>query len=123
VVQVRADRPPFQQTSSVTARSIAVVVPTLFGRVQSISGTTITIVTATGQLAYVTTGGSTAYKMGGSAASGSDVKTGTYIVAQGQLSDATHLTASSVVISSGKYFGRPKFAPPHPSPSSSSSAT
>ena len=123
VVQVRPDGPLSGQTSSITARSIAVVLPMLFGRVQSVSGKTITIVTATGQLAYVTSGGSTVYKMAGSAASNSDVKTGTYIAAQGQLIDATHLAASRVVISSANAFERPKFAPAKPSPSGSATAT
>lgn len=122
VVQVRPDRAHSQSSTSVTASAITVVLPTLFGRVQSVSGNTITIVTATGQLAYVTTGGSTAYRMAGAAASSGDVKAGMYIIAQGTLTNMNHLSATSVQIGSAAHFQRPEAPPAKPSPPSSGTA-
>jgi opacity protein-like surface antigen len=122
IVQVRPDRTHPSSSTSITASAITVVLPTIFGRVQSVSGNTITIVTATGQLAYVTTGGSTAYKMAGAAASSGDVKTGTFILAQGTLTNANHLSATNVQIEGAPRLPHPKAPPASPSPSSSGTA-
>ena len=64
--------------------------PSVTGRVQSVSGNTITLVTSDGQLEYVTTSGATAYQgLRGATATSSSVKAGVYVVAQGTEADLT----------------------------------
>jgi hypothetical protein len=137
VVQVRPVRPsgsstpPASPPTTVTAQSIAVVVPAFFGRVESVSGPTIFIVTRDGQLAYVYTTGGTAYTSNGNAASFSDVKPGDYITAQGTETGVKHLTADRVVITTnpvpgpgGGFFGRPHGGPRTPaSPTAAASGS
>lgn len=140
VLQVRPVRlsgpatPPASPPTTVTAQSITVVVPMVFGRVDSISGPTIFVVTHDGQMAYVYTTPSTTYTSSGNAASFSDVKPGDYIVAQGTQTDVKHLTADHVVISTtpgpGAGPGGPgmhRFGGPHapmsPAPTASGTAT
>lgn len=119
IVQVRpvhpsgASTPPASPPTTVTAQSITVVLPKLFGRVESISGPTIFIVTRDGQIAYIYTTSSTTYTMDGNSSSFSAVKAGEYIMAEGTQTDLKHLTADRVVISTnagpgpgGGFFGR-----------------
>ncbi|MGH7745782.1 MAG: hypothetical protein ACREQ5_13510 [Candidatus Dormibacteria bacterium] len=120
--------PPSTPPTTIVAQSIAVVVPTFFGRVDSVSGQTIFIVTRNGQMSYVVTTSGTTYTMNGSA-SLSDVKTGDYIMATGTQTDLKHLTAGEVVISTnahaapgpagGPFRGR---GGPRPSPTASGTA-
>ena len=107
VLQVRPVRSPGSSTPSptppttITAQSISVVMPTFFGRVTSVSGPTIFIVTHNGQEAFVFTTSSTKYTMNSASASLSDVKAGDYISASGTQTDLKHLTADHVSISTG----------------------
>jgi hypothetical protein len=121
--------PPSTPPTTITAQSIAVVLPTFFGRVDSVSGPTIFIVTSNGQMSYVVTTSGTTYTMNGSSASFSDVKTGDYITATGTQTDLKHLTAGQVVISTDAHPGPgPGGAPfrghggPRPSPTASGTA-
>ncbi|MBV8527623.1 MAG: hypothetical protein JOZ75_04865 [Candidatus Dormibacteraeota bacterium] len=135
VLNVRPVRPSGTQTPSatppttITAQSIAVVLPTFFGRVDSVSGPTIFIVTGDGEMAYVVTNSSTTYTMNGSSASFSDVKAGDYVSASGTQTDIKHLTAGQVVISTnahsgpGPAFGGPFHGRGGPKPSPSASGT
>lgn len=138
VVQVRPERPsgsstpPATPPTAVTAQSIAVVVPTVFGRVDSISGPTIFIVTRDGQIAYLFTTSSTKYTSNGNAASFGDVKPGDYVTAQGTQTDVKHLTADRVAISTTPAprpggFGMPRRGSPKspaaPSPTASGTST
>lgn len=102
------DTPPATPPTTITAQSIAVVLPTFFGRVDSVSGPTIFIVSRDGQMSYIVTNSSTAYTTNGSAASFSDVKAGDYIMATGTQTDLKHLTAGQVVISTNAH---PSFGP------------
>lgn len=140
VVQVRPVRPsgsatpPAAPPTTVTAESITVVVPMVLGRVDSISGPTIFIVTRDGQMAYVYTTSSTTYSSKGNAASFSDIKVGDYITAQGTQTDLKHLTADHVAIVTlptsapgpggpeGHRFGGPRLPVPPP-PTASGTAT
>lgn len=134
VLNVRPVRPPDTQTppaappTTITAQSIAVVLPTFFGRVDSVSGPTIFIVTGDGEMAYVVTNSSTTYTMDGSSASFSDVKAGDFISASGTQTDIRHLTAGQVVISTKAHPGSGAFGGPFhgrggPKPSPSASGT
>ena len=104
VIAVRGMRPTFPATppasppTTVTATSVTVVLPTFVGRVASVSGPTIFIVTANGQMAYVYTTPATTYSSGGAAAAFGDVKAGVFVVAEGDQKDLTHLTADVVTI-------------------------
>ena len=131
VVRVRgmrpsgASTPPASPPTTLTAESITVVVPTFVGRVVTVEGPTIFIVTPDGQMAYVYTTSSTAYTKQGAAASLKTIAAGDYIVAEGSQSNLTHLTADDVVVSiaphpGGHFPGRPN--PPRPSPTPSGTA-
>ena len=63
VVAVRGTRTGTSPTatSPIAATAITIEVPSISGRVQSVSGDTVTLVTGDGQLEYVTLSGSTAY--------------------------------------------------------------
>lgn len=101
--------------TSIAADRITIQVPAAMGRVQSVSGDVITVVTRDGGLGYITTTGSTKYEKGdGSSASSSDVKSGVFIAAQGSRQDMTHLTADVITVlpapGSNHGNGRPAFA-------------
>jgi hypothetical protein len=86
-------------TSPIAATEITIEVPSISGRVQSVSGNTVTLVTADGQLENVTLSGSTAYHgVRGASATLSSIKTGVYIVAQGTQVDLTTLNADNVEV-------------------------
>jgi hypothetical protein len=104
VLQVRpvhssSSTPSPSPPTTITAQAITVVMPTFFGRVTSVSGPTIFIVTHNGQEAFVYTTSSTAYTSKNASASLSDVKAGDYVVAEGTQTDLKHLTADHVTIS------------------------
>lgn len=136
VLQVRPVRPsgtstpPATPPTSITAQAIDVVLPTFFGRVTSVSGPTIFIVTHDGQQAFVFTTSSTKYTLNRASASFSDVKAGDFITASGTQTDLKHLTADQVSISTnmgpmgGPRFGGGPFKPHAPeSPTPSGTAT
>jgi hypothetical protein len=86
-------------TSPIAAAAITIEVPSVSGRVQSVSGNTITLVTSNGQLEYVTTSGATSYNANrGATASSGSVKASVYIIAQGTQTDLTHLTADDIQV-------------------------
>lgn len=131
VVRVRGMRPsgsstpPASPPTTLTAQSITVVMPTFVGRVVTVQGPTIFIVTADGQMAYVYTTPATTYTMNGSSSTLSAIVAGDYIAAEGTQPDITHLSADTVTISTsphprGPLPGRP--APARPSPTSSGTA-
>jgi len=105
VVMVRGTGTPpaGKPLTSIAATAITVRVPSISGRVQSVTGNAITIVTADGQLNDITTSSSTMYAtMGGrTAATGSAVTAGVFITAAGTWTDLTHLTADDISINSG----------------------
>ena len=117
IVQVRPVRPSGTSTppptppTTITAQAISVVMPTFFGRVTSVSGPTIFIVTHDGQQTFVFTTSSTKYTMNRASASLSDVKAGDFITASGTQTDLKHLTADQVTISTNAFpgGGGPKF--------------
>jgi len=123
VVVVRGSRTGTSKTatSPIAATAITIEVPSVSGRVQSVSGTTITLVTGNGQLEYITTSGATAYHGArGASASSTSVKTGLYIVAQGTQTDLTHLDADTIEVVGNFSFAPPNFPGhfgPRPSPS------
>ena len=136
VLQVRPVRPsgtstpPASPPTTITAQAIDVVLPTFFGRVTSVSGPTIFIVTHDGQQAFVFTTSSTKYTTHRAPASFSDVKAGDFITASGTQTDLKHLTADQVSISTslgpmgGPRFGGGAFRPHGPaSPTQSGTAT
>jgi hypothetical protein len=86
-------------TSPIAATAITIEVPSVTGRVQSVSGDTVTLVTGNGQLEYVTVSSSTAYHGArGAAASSSSLKAGVYIVAQGTQVSLTTFNADDVQV-------------------------
>jgi hypothetical protein len=86
-------------TSPIAATSITIEVPSIAGRVQSMSGDTVTLVSGDGQLEYVTLSSTTAYHgLGGASATRSSLKTGIYIVAQGTQLNLTTLNADDVQV-------------------------
>lgn len=87
-----------KQPTSIAAERVAIEEPSVLGRVQSVSGGTITLVTRDGQLAYVTTTSSTAYYQGMSSATSSAVTAGVLVLAQGTRHDLTHLTADQITV-------------------------
>ncbi|MFN2581403.1 MAG: DUF5666 domain-containing protein [Candidatus Dormibacteria bacterium] len=118
--------PPASPPTTITAAAIDIVMPTLFGRVTQVQGPTIFIVTRDGSLAYIYTTSSTTYRMNGSSASLSDVKPGTYVMAEGPRNDLAHLTADGVNVSTtpkGGHGGHGGHPPGKPAPSSSGAAT
>ena len=101
VVAVRGSRTGTSPTatSPIAATAITIEVPSISGRVQSVSGNTVTLVTGDGQLAYITISSSTAYHgVRGAAATSSAVKAGVYIVAQGAQVSLTTLNADNVEV-------------------------
>jgi hypothetical protein len=101
VVAVRGSRTGASPTatSPIAAKAITIEVPSISGRVQSVSGNTVTLVTGDGQLEYVTLSGSTAYHgVRGASATSSSVKAGVFIVAQGTQVDLTTLNADDVQV-------------------------
>ncbi len=109
VVAVRGSRTGTSKTatSPIAAAAITIEVPSVSGRVQSVSGGTITVVTGNGQLEYVTISGATAYHgVRGASASSTSVKAGIFIVAQGTQTDLTHLSADTIDV-----VGNVSFAP------------
>lgn len=115
VLQVRGSHGTSKTaTSPVAATEITVVVPTVMGRVQSISGNTITLVTRDGQLEYVTTSSATVYQgIRSATATSASVKAGIYIVAQGTETDLTHITADGIQVLGTMTF-TPHSFPGHP---------
>ena len=109
VVAVRGKRSGTSPTatSPIAATAITIEVPSLSGRVQSVSGDTVTLVTGNGQLEYVTVSSSTTYHgVRGASAALSSVKAGVYIVAQGTQVSLTALNADDVQV-----LGTLNFAP------------
>jgi hypothetical protein len=90
---------PKPAPTEITATSIEVVMPSFVGRVESVNGSTITIVDMRGKEKTVTTTSSTRYLDKGQAATSAIVKAGAFIRAEGSQSDLTHLTAD--VVSTG----------------------
>lgn len=112
VVAVRGKRSGASPTatSPIAATAITIEVPSIMGRVQSVSGNTVTLVTGDGQLEYVTLSSSTAYHgVRGAAATSSSIKAGVYIVAQGTQVSLTTLSADDVQV-----LGTLSFAPHGP---------
>jgi hypothetical protein len=86
-------------TSPIAATGITIEVPSIAGRVESLSGNTITLVTEDGQLESVTLSSSTAYHgLRGVTASRSSLKAGVYIVAEGAQVNLTTLSADAVQV-------------------------
>jgi hypothetical protein len=86
-------------TTPIAATAITIQVPSVTGRVQSVSGDTVTLVTSDGQLEYVTLSGATAYHgIGTATATMVSVKTGVYIVAQGTQVSLTTFDADNVQV-------------------------
>src|ERR1700733_7126661 len=125
VVAVRGKRTGTSPTatSPIAATAVTIEVPSISGRVQSVSGDTVTLVTSNGQLEYVTVSSSTAYHgVRGASAALSSIKAGIYIVAQGTQVSLTSLTADDVQVLGTLNFAPHSF-PGHsgtaPAPSSS----
>ncbi len=117
VVQVRAARGATSKTatSPIAATAITIEVPTIAGRVQSVSGNAITLVTSDGQLEYATTSSATVYQgIGDAAATSASVRAGIYVVVQGTETDLTHITADAVEVLGSTPF-TPHSFPNHPS--------
>jgi hypothetical protein len=108
VVAVRGSRGTSPTaTSPIAATAITIEVPSISGRVQSVSGDTVTLVTGDGQLAYVTISSSTAYHgLRGASATSSSLKAGVYIIAQGTQVNLTTFTADDVQV-----LGTPSLTP------------
>jgi hypothetical protein len=132
VVQVRSTHGgPASKTVTppITAVAITIEVPTITGRVQSVSGNTITLVTSNGQLEYATTSSATVYQgIGNATATSASVKSGIYVVVQGTETDLTHITADGVQVLGSTTFTPHSFpnhprgnASPKPSPAAGSS--
>jgi hypothetical protein len=100
VVAVRGSRGSSPTaTSPIAATAITIEVPSVSGRVQSVSGDTVTLVTGNGQLEYVTLSSATAYQgVRGATATVASLKAGVYIVAQGSQASLTTFTADSVQV-------------------------
>lgn len=116
VVAVRGKRTGTSPTatSPIAATEITIEVPSITGRVQSISGDTVTLVTGNGQLEYVTLSSSTAYHgLRGASAALSSIKAGVYIVAQGTQASLTTLNADDVQVLGTLNFA-PHAFPGHP---------
>jgi hypothetical protein len=122
VVAVRGSRSGTTKTASspIAATAITIEVPTITGRVQSVSGNTITLVTSDGQLEYVTTSGATVYQgLRGTTATSGSVKAGVFVVAQGSETDLTHMNADGIQVLGNMTFAPHSFpghSGPKPSP-------
>ena len=98
VIGVRPVRTLFHPPGQLDAQAITVEMDTFFGRVQSVRGSILTIVTGLGRLATVATSRSTRYTAHGSAAVLHDVAPGALILAQGHQTGLTTLAASRIII-------------------------
>jgi Domain of unknown function (DUF5666) len=101
VVAVRGSRSGASPTvtSPIAATEITIEVPSIGGRVQSVSGDTVTLVTGNGQLEYVTLSSSTSYHgVRGASATRSSLKAGIYIVAEGMQVNLTTFNADDVQV-------------------------
>jgi hypothetical protein len=119
VVAVRGDRSGTNAsaTSPIAATAITIVVPSISGRVQSVSGGSITLVTGDGQLETVMTSSATRYHgVRGATATSSSLKAGVYVVAQGTQVNLTTLDADNIEV-----LGNFSFVP-HSFPGHSSTA-
>ena len=130
VVRVRGARPsgtptpPASPPTTITAQAITVVMPTFAGRVVTVQGPTIFIVTGDGQMAYVYTTAATSYSMNGAASTLTAIVAGDYVAAEGTQTDLTHLTADDVTIGIAPHLGRHLPGGPFPSrPSPTPSGT
>jgi Domain of unknown function (DUF5666) len=129
VVAVRGNRNGTSPTatSPIAATDITIEVPSVGGRVQSVSGGTVTLVTGDGQLEYLIISSSTVYHgAGGASATGSSVKAGVFIVAQGTQVNLTTLNADNVQVlgtSSAAPHGFPGDSGAAPEPPEPSDAT
>jgi hypothetical protein len=86
-------------TTPVVATAITIEVPSITGRVEAVSGDTVTLVTSNGQLEYVTLSSATVYHGFGSAkVTSASVKAGVYIVAQGSQASLTTFNADDVQV-------------------------
>jgi hypothetical protein len=86
-------------TSPIAATAITIEVPSVSGRVQSVSGNTVTLVTSDGQLELVELSSATAYHgVRGATATLSSIKAGVYIVAQGTQVDLGTFNADDVQV-------------------------
>jgi hypothetical protein len=86
-------------TSPIAATSITIEVPSISGRVQSVTGETVTLVTGDGQLEDVTVSGATAFHgVRGATATIASLKAGVYIVAQGSQLSLTSFNADDVQV-------------------------
>ena len=104
-------------TTPIAATAITIEIPSVSGRVESVSGDTVTLVTSDGQLEYVTLSGATAYHgVGNATATIASLKAGVYIIAQGSQVDLTTLNADDVQV-----LGTMSFTP-HGFPGHSSTA-
>jgi hypothetical protein len=86
-------------TGTVKAGSVAVVKPSITGRVTSSRNGTYSLVGPGGQLLTVTTTSSTRYYNSSmSKSSASAISSGDHVVAEGAQSDLTHLTADVIAV-------------------------
>lgn len=96
------DQIRFSQTrgsdGSFTVTAIQVVLPKVAGTVSAVSGDNITVTTRDGSSRTITTTSSTTYRLGGAAASRSDVTVGSTILATGTEGSGDAFTATSVTI-------------------------
>jgi Domain of unknown function (DUF5666) len=129
VVAVRGQRSGASPTatSPIAATQITIEVPSVSGRVQSMSGSTVTLVTSDGQLEDVIVSSGTAYHgLRGASAALSSIKAGVYIVAEGTQVNLTTLNADDVQVLGTLSFGPPS-SPGHswtvPAPAQSGEAT
>ncbi len=105
---------PKTAPTKIAATAITIQVPTVSGRVQSVSLSTITLVTSDGQLEYVTVSTSTAYHgVRGASAALSSVKAGVYVVAQGAQIALNQISADNVQVLGTLTF-TPHSFPGHP---------
>jgi hypothetical protein len=122
VLQIRGARATSSTaTSPIAATAITIEIPTVMGRVQSVSGNTITLVTGDGQLEYARTSSATVYQgFRNATATSASVKAGIYIL--------THITVDGIQVLGTTGFGPHSFpnhprgdASPRPSPAAGSS--
>jgi hypothetical protein len=90
---------PKTAPTKIAATAITIQVPSVSGRVQSVSLSTITLVTSDGQLEYVTVSTSTAYHgVRGATAALSTIKAGVYVVAQGAQIALNQISADNIQV-------------------------
>lgn len=117
VVAVRGSRSGTTKTatSPIAATAITIEVPSILGRVQSVNGNTVTLVTGDGQLESIRTSSATSYHgVRGATATSASLKAGVYIVAQGTRVNLTMLDADNIEV-----LGNMSFTPhdfPHTGP-------